>query len=200
MKSIRLNKSIRDSIVSNILKSWDAANPSPKVVTKPNKNALVDALYQDWRKENNIDTLLSCGMKLDYVNQTNSVYLSVVDEDTNNTIIYDYVYFRDSKGDKQLRIFKKSGSLQCDNTHPIYLEWKAQLDQYTKETEVFKKHQAKRADYATDIRAVLDSVNTTKQLVEAWPEVEQYIPTTFRDPSSVQLPAILPELPTGETK
>jgi hypothetical protein len=139
-------------------------------------------------------------MALEYVNQEDSVYLSVIDKESGNTIISDYIHFLDSKGNRQKRIFKRNGGLQCDNQHPSYLEWKAQRDVYVKENEVLKKHNQKRNDYACDIRAVLDSVNTTKQLVEAWPEVEQYIPNSFRDPSTVQLPAILPTLPTGETK
>ena len=54
------------------------------------------------------------------------------------------------------------------------------------------------ADKATEICAVLDSVNTTKQLLEAWPEIERFMPSGYVDPSKVQLPAILPTLPTGE--
>jgi hypothetical protein len=137
-------------------------------------------------------------MKLDYLNQENSVYLSILDNETGKEISCDYVQFYDAKGNRQNRIFNRVGGLQCDNQHPSYLEWKAQRDAYTKDNEKLNKHNQKRKDYATDIRAVLDSVNTTKQLVEAWPEVEKYIPNSFRDPSTVQLPAILPTLPTGE--
>ena len=196
MKSIRLNKSIRDSIVHNVLQAWDEANPAPKVVDAPSKNKLLDALYQEWRKENQIDTLLSCGMDTSYVNEETYVYLSVVDKDSGTGIHYDYLTFLDSKGHKQKRIFKKNGVLQCDTSHPVYIEWKKQKDAYTKDSEVLNKHKQKRCEYAADVRAVLDSVNTTKQLLEAWPEIGEYIPNTFRDPSTMQLPAILPKLPT----
>ena len=44
----------------------------------------------------------------------------------------------------------------------------------------------------SEVNSILNSVNTTKQLVELWPAVEQYIPAYIADPDKgVNLPALL---------
>lgn len=40
------------------------------------------------------------------------------------------------------------------------------------------------------VRQVVDAVNTTKQLLEVWPEAEQFIPEDIRDPSTITLPSV----------
>lgn len=62
-----------------------------------------------------------------------------------------------------------------------YDSLRAELSAYNKE---FKS-------YLSEVKTVLDSVTTTKQLVELWPTVEQYIPAHLADPEKgVKLPAL----------
>lgn len=54
-----------------------------------------------------------------------------------------------------------------------------------------KKRQQKRSEFKSEVNDILHAVNTTKQLVEAWPEIEQFIPAYLVDPSkAINLPAI----------
>lgn len=198
MKSVRLNKEIRTAIVTNILKTWDKSHPAPVGVAAPSRDGLVNALYNEWYEANKIDTLIACGMKDDYLNKDSYVYVEVKDAETGRNIQEWGHCFHDERGTKESRVFKRNGGMSCDNTHPAFIEWQAKQSLQTESQGKIDKRNKARKDYGADIRAVLDSVNTTKQLVEAWPEIEQYIPNTFRDPSSFQLPSILPTLPTGE--
>ncbi|ADX87787.1 hypothetical protein TU12-16_00165 [Vibrio phage ICP2_2006_A] len=197
MKSIRLNQQIRSEIVSNVLKAWAIENPKPECVGKPSKNTLLDAAYAQWKKDFQLDILFSCGLKDEILNKESHVSLRVVDEH-GTEIIYEGMYFKNAGGKNERRPFLPTGALQLTTSSPVYIEWKKQHDEFILQYEQVKKWEQTRADKATEIRAVLDSVNTTKQLLEAWPEIERFMPSGYVDPSKVQLPAILPTLPTGE--
>jgi hypothetical protein len=46
--------------------------------------------------------------------------------------------------------------------------------------------------FRSEVSNLLDSVNTTKQLVELWPTVEQYLPAHIADPDvGIKLPMLL---------
>lgn len=79
-------------------------------------------------------------------------------------------------------------------------KWGA-IDLIIDDEEIFEEYDKLRAElsaynkefksYRSEVKAVLDSVTTTKQLVELWPTVEQYIPAHLADPEKgVKLPAL----------
>lgn len=48
-----------------------------------------------------------------------------------------------------------------------------------------------RYDFREEIKTILDSVQTTGQLIQVWPEAEQYLPPFAADPSKgINLPAL----------
>lgn len=48
-----------------------------------------------------------------------------------------------------------------------------------------------RSDFREEIKTILDSVQTTGQLIQLWPEAEQYLPPFAADPSKgINLPAL----------
>lgn len=59
-----------------------------------------------------------------------------------------------------------------------------------KEREAVSTWEKERAKYLDEILQVLRGVSTTKQLMEQWPEVKEYIPTSYFNPSKICLPVI----------
>ena len=56
--------------------------------------------------------------------------------------------------------------------------------------EVYNEYGLNFRNFKSQVRQTLDSVNTTKQLVEVWPEVEEHLPESVKDPSKIQLPSV----------
>lgn len=197
MKSIRLNKAIRDEIVENVIKAWKVANPKPECIKVPSKQTLLDAAYKDWRESLGLDAKIKLGFPEEVLNHECYVNLIVFGENGEH-VMYEGMNFRNDKGEPVKRIFKRTGALHLTTESPVYKAWKKDHDLYVRQNEEVKKWDVQRHDKAVEIRAVLDSVNTTKQLLEVWPEIERFMPASYIDPSRVALPAILPTLPTGE--
>lgn len=179
------------------MSAWDKENVKPECILKPSARSLLDAAYQRWCEDNKIATLIACGMNDDYLNKESGSHICVKNEEGTN-LVDEWLFFHDAKGEKERRVFKRDGGLLLDSTSPVYLEWRKSFDLYTRQHEEVERWRTKRNDYRTEIEAVLASVNTTKQLLEAWPEVEKYIPDAYADPSRIRLPAIMPTLPKGE--
>lgn len=194
MKSIRLNKQIRTEIVRNIIKAWEVENPKPECVKAPSKQMLLGVAYKEWRDSIGLDAKIKLGLPTEILHTTSYVNLIVVNAE-GKEIMYEGLHFRNEEERCERRIFKKSGALKLTTDSPAYVEWKKQHDLFIRQNEEFKKWDVKRADKALEIHAVLDSVNTTKQLLEVWPEIERFMPNGYVDPSKVQLPSILPTLP-----
>lgn len=198
MKSIRLNKTIRTAIVENVITAWKKVNPEPILFDeqlRKMQQKLLEQAYQEWKDENKIDVLISCGMKPDYCNTDSSVYLEIVDDTGEQTHRIGYVRFRGSDGVVEKRIIKKHGGFVVKESSPAGKEYLEALKEKTDKQAAYKAWDTARYEKECEIRAVLESVNTTKQLLEVWPEIKEYIPASYVDPSRVQLPAILPTLP-----
>ena len=59
-------------------------------------------------------------------------------------------------------------------------KYKKQLGAYVYEQNKYKEQ----------VETVINSCNTTGQLVELWPEVTEFIPETMRNPSKINLPSV----------
>lgn len=89
---------------------------------------------------------------------------------------------------ESMRLSKKPGKrtaidmiIDDESEFQLYDKLRAELSAYNKEFE----------EYRREVQAVLESVTTTKQLVELWPNIEQYIPAHLADPErGVKLPAL----------
>lgn len=198
MKSIRLNRTIRTAIVENVITAWKKVNPEPILFDEQLKKIeqkLLEQAYQEWKDENKIDVLISCGMKSDYCNINNKVYLEIVDDAGESIHRLGYLLFTGSDGEVEKRIIKKYGGFQVKASSHAGKEYLEALKEKTDKQAAYKAWDTARYEKECEILAVLESVNTTKQLLEVWPEIKEYIPASYVDPSRVQLPSILPTLP-----
>jgi len=63
----------------------------------------------------------------------------------------------------------------------------AEVISLIKEEEEYKKN---LSEFKIEIKSIIESVSTTKQLVELWSNAEEFIPATLIDPNNINLPAI----------
>lgn len=54
----------------------------------------------------------------------------------------------------------------------------------------YEAYMVELSKYREQVETVINSCNTTGQLVELWPEVTEFIPETMRNPSKINLPSV----------
>lgn len=96
----------------------------------------------------------------------------------------------------------KKYSLETNRPHPFSSDYNEAIvqvfDQPTPAmlklidaTQEIEQWEKEKKEFCEEITVILNSVGTTKQLVELWPEAEQYLPPFAADPSKiVNLPAL----------
>lgn len=198
-KSIRLNKSLRAEIVNNIMSSYDAANPEP-VRPEPKGGSIKDIV------------------KANFLNKHKKVIEEVGNLSPNTLSILnllkksDHVSYKSETGhwecfyftEEELEEFKIPYSLHyaasinlsdpAQLTAPLRkaLEAKKKFEKTTLKVfkQKYKDYELERKNYVQQIQTVLDGVNTSNQLLEVWPEVEEYLPIGVVEPSKIQLPSV----------
>ncbi len=219
MKSIRLNKSIRESIANNILKAWLDANPAPQKPSGPLSELakdIVDIYFADKDVKAAIKfSKTAAGKK--YIHNTHYIRVRLPNGDC--TDLYNWTvgtkeyfgYHKDrmeTTQDSELDwdwvhsfIVSKTSSVQVDLHNEDYLKANPKAAEVVKaynkarkeEHKVRKAYSAwelKRDNYMEQVNEVLGAVNTTGQLREQWEEVVQFIPDGYRNPSTIALPAV----------
>ena len=183
MKSLRLNKEMRKNIVDNFLDKRDLKTPKPvkKGGALSAKNNLANAIH------NIVYGKYTTDLPDELVSTSHSILVQL----PNETV--DRVYFGKDEDDK--RIYKLSTKLgkveyQLTADMPVWLTYLTERE----EEKIFSKSvedwASERSKFKDQVSQVVDSVNTTKQLIEVWPEAEVFLPDDIKDPSSINLPSI----------
>lgn len=198
-KSIRLNKTLRSDIIANIMSSYDAANPEP-VRPEPKAGSIDDMVKAYFLNKHKkvIEEVGNLSTEL-------LKFVHLIDPS-------DYIGYRSETGSwesfcltkEDVEKYKVPYSLR--NNAVINLEDPAQLTapirkvleakkKFEKTTlkeykQVHKDYELERRNYVQQIQTVLDGVNTSNQLLEVWPEVEEYLPIGVVEPSKIQLPSV----------
>lgn len=198
-KSIRLNKSLRSDIIANIMSSYDAANPEP--VRPESKAGSIDDMVKAYFLNKHKKVIEEVGKLSEETLKT----LTLLNSST-------YIQYRSQAGHWECVYFTKEEvekykiPYELRNNTVINLEDPAQLTapirkvleakkKFEKTTlkeykQVRKDYELERRNYVQQIQTVLDGVNTSNQLLEVWPEVEEYIPIGVVEPSKIQLPSV----------
>lgn len=197
-KSIRLNKEIRETILNNISVAYDKANPSPEVtITKEVELApLVKWVRDDYKKR---------AAKVEKIIADNPILESVVNRVTSINFVTpsgtwkDVVDLdKDGKGIRQFlyQFVNVIDFRVAENNEKSASRMRA-VEQYNhlkrnarKERAALSAWELDKSKYMEQCRQVIYGVNTTAQLVEVWEEVAQFIPTGYRNPSNIALPAV----------
>lgn len=199
-KSIRLNKEIRETILTNISTAYAKANNKPEikiteeVIHKPLED-FVMATYK--KKAKKIEEIIEANpeifphvrmrQSIRYVTPTHNWKLAGVikDEEGNTTSTYLYDLADETTDFRNSELIAKSKPMQTA------------IDKYNKLKKESRKERSSLSDwkfkhdqYMEQCRQVVYGVNTTAQLVEVWAEVAKFIPAGYRDPSKIALPAV----------
>lgn len=182
MKSLRLNKELRSNILNSFLEKYKASNPEPEVGSEANAKSLAarkvqQKLYGKYEgllpKE---FTIQASGISVQLPNGAVQTWFFGEDEENND------IYLLSSKESRVKYVFTADD--------PIYAEYRKVADEVA-EQQIARKEWFKGYDkFKTEVQQVLESVNTTGQLVEVWPESEPFIPKEIHDPSKINLPAV----------
>lgn len=190
MKSLRLNRQMRDAIVKNFGEKRLQANPRPvETVTRDSVSAALasychDKVYGDMNLE---------GIPEDMLNFSDYIKVRFPKSEGSDEDKIENIYFE--KIDKYNRERKPSTRLSkveydLTKSDEGYKKYKRDMKLYKKEQQEIKDYNTDHSRYMQQVRQVVDAVNTTKQLLEVWPEAEQFIPEDIRDPSTITLPSV----------
>lgn len=191
VKSITLNSEIRQAILDNIATAYDKANPKPEL-TIDTKGILEKAVRTHYLKQSlalrklveensELQGAVHTYHKLDYKSPTGS--WGAVHPEEGETFYHKYAYTtRDFSNPEYLA---KNPSLKKAAEEFTSLQKAARL-----ERQALSNWENERTKYLDEIMQVLKGVRTTKQLIEQWEEVKEYIPQAYFNPSKIALPAI----------
>ena len=190
MKSLRLNKQMRDSIVKNFGDKRLAANPEPEQTMTRVKAKELLADYCHEKVYGDID--LSC-VPEDMINHSSYIRVKFPEVDDKGEAPIENLYFEklDCYTHKTKPSTNKSKvEYVLTKSDSGYKQYKKDLKKYKEEEKAIKEYKADHNRYLQQVRQVVEAVNTTKQLLEVWPEAEQFIPDDIKDPSSITLPSV----------
>jgi hypothetical protein len=173
MKSIRLNKSIRDDIVNAMVISWEKTSPKPNDM-RAESQKVGDAIYREAHKKitfgnahmHFFNTSMCVKYTVDGVVQTMVMSCARPIKSTTSSNHTDGI------------------SIAYDEAPKIVLDLQ-KLEKHNNNWAGLKR------SFKEEVSQIVSSVNTTQQLVDLWPESEQYLPAYASDPSKgINLPAL----------
>lgn len=171
MKSVKLNKTIKEDIINSMMSAWESNNPCKFDINKEEEK-LGDLIWKRYYKQYNLEDIPKSMLRLD-----NTVVICI---NTNN---YNY------NMSKQMPVKKSNhwSQIPCK----VFESKPAFIKEFEEKQKVHYKWASDKDTFKEEIEQIVNSVNTTKQLVELWPEAEQYIPPYANDPSKgITLPAL----------
>ena len=180
MKSVRLSNAMRDEIIANMSKQWEVQNPSPcniseekeKVALKIWEDAYGHIPFKDIPDEflkTSHEVKIQVGAK---------VFLKVMSFNTDKPLPCPY------PGTNSYR----TPICKSYDPKPAFLENLKMLE------EKYQKWDSDKRAFVEEIRAIVYSVNSTKQLSDLWPEAIKFVPSYVVNPSTgIKLPALRTE-------
>ena len=208
MKSIRLNKELRENIVNNIMESFDIENTAPPEAKDTQKllNIAVYDYYLETYKQQFIELqkwskkypkVVAMTSALQYIDtQKNVCRLNFT---TMTSVSYlDGVYISDTDPLYVNHPNVLQGMfIDLGNMEKIPENISKTLDEIQKEKKNDKAirkalsiYTKERKEYKETVTNVIAGVNTTGQLIEVWGEIDKFIPKGVANPSEINLPAV----------
>lgn len=177
MKSIRLNVNMRDDMIDRMREKFEEVNPCPYTQEDVNviKGAVAERFYQKF-----IGKYLPLMEQLPQQFLSTSGHFSVAVEQGNVQTMNRY----DSDGYLKNSYIFRNGSY---NQYPLGTVTQEEYKEYCvagkKEDKEIADWLKSRDTFLSEARQILDSVNTSGQLHEVWPEGCDYLPPHVADPS-----------------
>ena len=171
MKSVKLSKMLREDIVKSMTDAW-VTNNKLSFDIKEEENKVAESIWNSNYGHLNFRNIPDAMLRFD-----TSVKIDV------NSNVSSFSLLKEKP-------IPKNGNygvcvIKTYNKTPKIIEKFLKLrEQHTDWLEI-------KRDFISEIIEITNSVNTTKQLVELWPEAKQYLPAFANDPSKgINLPAL----------
>jgi hypothetical protein len=182
MKSLRLNKELRTTILNSFLDKYKSSNPEPEVgdVSKAQQKAAINAQKAVYGKYEGL-------LPDEFVVKSNNIQVRLP-----NGSIQHWYFGYDEEGDSIYLLMSKESKVKyvfTDNDS-IYAEYRKVADTVKQQQTVYDEWEKGYQKFKSEVTQVLESVNTTGQLVEVWPESLPFIPQEISDPSKINLPSV----------
>jgi len=173
MKSVTLTKQMREDILTSVLDKWAEINTEPDLVLANHNFATW--LWRDYyKKERDLFDDIPNG----FLNISKEMRFCVNGE-------VKEVSLKEGFGKPVDWVSYRSPVLKTiRDTHKEYTK-------YEKVSDAHNRWRALWKEVSRETRAILESVNTTRQLLELWPQSEPFLPAHIADPDrAIRLPAI----------
>lgn len=182
MKSLRLNKELRTTILNSFLDKYKSSNPEPEVgsVGKAKNEAAIKVQKKVYGKYEGL-------LPDDLINK--AYYVSV---QLPNDSVQHWNFGNDQNNETISLLTTKQSKVEYVFTEDdeIYSEYKKVADVVKQQQSVYDEWEKGYKKFKSEVTQVLESVNTTGQLVEVWPESLPFIPQEISDPSKINLPSV----------
>ncbi len=184
MKSLRLNREIRQSILEAFHERYLEANPEPEITLSRNelREKLALACWEEVYGSYNIE-----GIPQDLLNTDCSINVQFPNGDIS------LLFFPKREDGRRISLLSTNESkveYVISKDFEGYKEYKKGLKLYKEQQEVLKSYNLEAENYLTQVGQVLSGVNTTGQLLEVWAEAEQFIPDSLKNPSVISVPSV----------
>lgn len=183
MKSVRLTKELRQRILTSYLECYAASNPAPKHYEESEiASEFLEKIRQNLFKKAGVD---ESSIPANFLNTSCSIRLVMPDG------TYVSLYFKDEKGYSEYRpVPQLDGVIKIEQNDPDYLVYKEAKRNIKELNKAHSEWQDKQKSVRYQVSTALDAVNTTGQLLTAWPEAEKFIPSDVLDFSKIQVPSV----------
>lgn len=188
MKSIRLNKETRLQIASAIMEAYKAKNPVPAgKLPSDVKEELTEAVKAAYLKQSDavMKKAVEAGIEK-YLNLTSSCRYAI------NGSTLNYLEFPDKVVDlnPESSVWLDVATTKIPAIKKAYEIYQRDIKDTKPIVDAHKAWELAKDNYCTDVWNILEGVNTSKQLLEVWPECERFIPKGIVDPSKLYLPTV----------
>lgn len=182
MKSLRLNKELRTTILESFTDKYVSSNPKPEVgsATLAKFAAAIQVQKKLYGKYEGL-------LPEEFVNKSFNVKVQLP-----NGAVQHWNFGNDEEGNTIYLLSTKESKVEYvfTDSDPIYAEYKKVVDDVKAQEAVYKEWRKGYDKFKSEVTQVLESVNTTGQLVEVWPESLPFIPQEISDPSKINLPSV----------
>lgn len=173
MKSVTLTKSMREDILSSVIRQWEKMNKAPDFKQAQHDFAMLlwEEKYGKYQKHFNA-VPENCIKRSEYVR---------------------YCVGGQVKG-ASFKDGKKMPVAMDGYSDPIIKSFDdsdTDYQDFMKVSNAYDEWEKRRSEVIRETQAVLESVNTTRQLLELWPQCEPFLPAHIADPDkAIRLPAM----------
>jgi hypothetical protein len=183
MKSVRLTKDLRSRILASYIKCYDASNPTPK---KLDENEIESVFAEQIRvrlfKKAGVD---ETAIPSEFLSKNDRVVVCLPDSTVR------HLRLRGSDGWLENRNMpRQEGAFPISDSDADYIAYKEAKRNLKEFNKGYENWNSQRDSVIEQVRMALDAVNTTGQLLTAWPEAEKFIPNDVLDFSTISLPSV----------